>query len=86
MGTDQAAAEQLEGFREPFEARKGVVSGVVSEALVASAIQFPTRSTKTEETVRSGFVRGKQGEERGRRGKRGKEKWKEIWTSVAVLG
>lgn len=39
------AAEQRGGFREPFEGRKGVVSGVVPEARGASAIQFPTRST-----------------------------------------
>lgn len=68
----------MEGFREPFEARKGVVSGVVPEAPVASAIQFPTRSTKTEGTVRSGFVR----ENKGKKG----ERWKGIWTSVVVLG
>jgi len=58
---DQAAAEQLEGFREPFEARKGVVSGVESEARDASAIQPPTRSTKmATDIVRSGCVMGTQ--------------------------
>jgi hypothetical protein len=50
-----------------------VVSGVVSEARDASAIQSPARSTKTEtEIVRSGFVRGKRKKGAGRRSSEGK--------------
>lgn len=65
----------MEGFREPFEARKGVVSGVELEAGDASAIQSPARSTKREAViVGSGF----EGDARGR------ERWD--WTSVVVLG
>lgn len=75
IGTGQAAAEQREGFREPFEARKGVVSGVAREAGGASAIRSPARTTKTATgIVRSGCARGRRGREKGEggRGRRGR--------------
>lgn len=58
----------MEGIREPFEARKGVVSGVESEARDASAIQSLTHSIETDTViVRSGCeqTKNKKGGGRG---------------------